>query len=157
MPSKRLFYGLTPPMTPPMTPPTPMQDVVIALGRRSMKSLRYSNPVLNFEVQNEKAEFGAMERLNIEARSWSGRLVKLVIWADGVAWVFSRPGAEDVSIAQNLDRHANLAGLSAEDIADVVRCTLKDPWSTEEFWRARAIGGPADKTKQKGIRKRITP
>lgn len=116
-----------------------LQDVTIALGRRSLKSLRHSNPKLQLGVSKEEVEGSAVERLDIEARNLAGRLVKIVLWEDGISWVYSRERTTKASSQPSLDVHANLQNMTAEDIALLVRTTLTDPQSAEKEWKNRAV------------------
>jgi hypothetical protein len=109
-----------------------LQDVTIALGRRSLKGLRYHNPVLRFEVENEDGDDGAFERLNIEAQDRLDVFVKLSIWEDGIAWIcFRRKQERKAPASHAFEAHANLAGMGPEEIAEFIRATLDDPFSME--------------------------
>jgi len=64
-----------------------LQDLTIALGRGSLKSIRYSSK-LTFDVSHETVNGVTQERLEIEARCDPGTLTKILVWDDGVFWVY---------------------------------------------------------------------
>jgi hypothetical protein len=111
-----------------------LQDVTIALGRRSLKSLRYSNPVLKFEVKNEDADDRTIERMNIEAQARLDVLVKLSIWDDGIAWIYIRQKQSKTPAFRKFEAHANLAGMGPDEVAELIRTTLKNPFAMEGTW-----------------------
>jgi hypothetical protein len=111
-----------------------LQDVTIALGRRSLKSLRYSYPILKFEVANENGDAGARERLNIEAQDRLDVLVKLSIWDDGIAWIYIRQKQPKTPAFRKFEARANLAGMAPDEVAELIRATLSDPFSMEGAW-----------------------
>ena len=43
-----------------------------------------------FEVAEENIMGTLVERLNIEARTFSGRLTMVALWADGKSWLYCR-------------------------------------------------------------------
>jgi hypothetical protein len=117
-----------------------LQDVTIALGRRSLKSLRMSNPTLVFTVSEDDVNGLAVERFDIEARAQLGRLTKMTLWEDGTCWVYSRERGKknQKQPAPTLDLRATLSGMEADEIAKLLRLTLTDPQSTEKEWRSRS-------------------
>jgi hypothetical protein len=116
-----------------------LQDVTIELGRRSLKSMRYRNPTLKFEVSDEEVEGNPMERLDIEARNPMGRMIKVTIWADGVAWVYTIVDRSEIPSKHVFETHADLAGRPPEQIAELIRGTLADLGSVQKIWQQRAI------------------
>jgi len=56
-----------------------LQDVTIALGRRSLKGVRYRNETLSFEATEDDVDGDVVERLNIEARTSFGDLTKIAL------------------------------------------------------------------------------
>jgi hypothetical protein len=115
-----------------------LQDVTIALGRRSLKSLRQAHPTLTFVVAFDEVEGSKVERLDVEARTLSGRLTKVTLWEDGVSWVYSRERATKAPSHPLLEIHADFAGMDAEEVAELLRTTLSDLPSAEKKWRGRA-------------------
>ena len=113
-----------------------LQDVTIALGRRSLKSLRKSNPSLVFDVAEDEVHGSAVERLDIEARTVLGRLTKITLWEDGTSWVFCRERATKASIHPILDFHARLTDMGADEVAELLRITLADPPSAKTAWKS---------------------
>lgn len=121
-----------------------LQDVTIALGRRSLKSLRMSNPTLVFTVSEDEVNGLSVERLDIEARTTLGRLTKMTLWEDGRSWVWSRDRAKKTKKqpTPTLDVYATLVGLQPDDIAELLRATLTDPQSAvEKLLRLNRITG----------------
>jgi hypothetical protein len=112
-----------------------LQDVTIALGRRSLKSLRKLNSTLIFNVSQDAVNGVAIERLDIEARTLLGRMTKITLWEDGAAWVYCRERVMKASNHPRLDVHACLKGTDAVDIAQLLRITLADAPSAEAEWR----------------------
>jgi hypothetical protein len=119
----------------PLCRSTFLQDVVIALGQRSLKSLRYSHPTLTFEVAVEEIEGATKERLNIEARATSRTMTKMVIWEDGVSWVYFRLSEQKDKPSSSLELHANLSGIQTRDVADLIYATLSDFKSVRGVWQ----------------------
>ena len=116
-----------------------LQDFTIALGRRSFKSIRQAHSSLFFGVRNEEINGVVNERLDIEARSWLERMTKIAIWEDAEFWVYSR-----VRIGKPL-RHpafeisAALGKMNIDDIAELIRATLRDFDSVKHVWEQHAI------------------
>jgi hypothetical protein len=102
-----------------------------------MKSLRKSNPTLTFNVSEDDVDGSSIERLDIEARTATGRLTKVTLWQDGMAWLYSRARAKNAPSKPTLEIHANLAGIEAEGIAEILRTTLDDPLAAQKEWRER--------------------
>jgi hypothetical protein len=116
-----------------------LQDLTIALGRRSLKSLRHKNSTLDFDATEEEIDGVSSERLDIAARTRSGSLTKITIWEDGISWVYFRQSHSKSSPSQTFEMHANLTGMGIEDMANLVRATLSDFESTRQVWERRAI------------------
>jgi hypothetical protein len=115
-----------------------LQNVVIELGRRSLKSLRYSNPTLTFEVEDEAFEGTTMERLNIEARATLGSLTKIAIWEDGHSSLYFREFLHESRPAKGVELHANLAAMKVDLVAELIRATLSDFHSVKHVWQRQA-------------------
>lgn len=115
-----------------------LQDVTIALGRRSLKSLRQSHRSLTFEVGKDCVEGASVERLDFEARTWGGRLTRVVLWEDALSWMYCREETTNVPGKSAVEIQADLATMSAQGIADLIRKTLVDPVFAEGEWRRRA-------------------
>lgn len=126
-----------------------LQDVTIAVGRRSLKSLRQSNPKLTFDVAEDDVDGVAVERLDIEARTVSGRLTKITLWENGNAWVYARERAMKTPSQPIMKLHANLAEMAPEQIAELLRATLADPQSAEQKWRQRITITYAPRTRER--------
>lgn len=123
----------------PLCRSTFLQDVTIELGRRSLKSIRYQNPTLEFDVAEEEVEGSPMERLEIETRNITGGITAMTIWANGVAWVYFRSHRNKASSEHFFQTHANFSGMTTEQIAQLLRDTLADPVSVRKLWEQRAI------------------
>src|SRR6267378_3076171 len=82
-----------------------LQDVTIALGRRSLKSLRYGTRTLRFDVSEENVNGVMTERLDSEARTRAGKMTKVVLWEDGLSWVHSGEKRVNVSIRPEIEIH----------------------------------------------------
>jgi hypothetical protein len=116
-----------------------LQDLSIALGRRYLKSLRYYHSVLSFAVAVEEREGLYQERFDIEARDRLSSMTKITIWENGNAWVYRRLGYGKNLYAPAFEAHANLAGMDVEEVAELLRATLRDFDSTLRSWRDRAV------------------
>jgi hypothetical protein len=112
-----------------------LQDVTIAFGRRSLKSLRKSNPTLVFEVSEDETNGTAMERLDIEARTMLGRITKITLWEDGLSWVYCQDRGLTSSKRPTLDFHARLTTMDVEEVAKLLRNTLIDAPAAETAWK----------------------
>ena len=111
-----------------------LQDITIALRRRSIKGLRYHR-LLEFELVEEDTESGPIERLNIESRTVSD-VTKISIWADGISWIyFSDCRHEDVIFT----KHADLSGMDIDDVAELLRSSLRDMETAKKVWNKRAM------------------
>ena len=108
-----------------------LQDFTLALGRRSLKSIRQQYSHLGFEVSFENGISERYERLDIEARGRGRSLIKITLWEDGAAWLYYR----DDSGKQKAEQYANLKALDSEKIADLVRLTLREFSKAEEIWK----------------------
>ena len=116
-----------------------LQDVTIALGRRSLKGIRYAHRTLEFEVTEEDLHGTTSERLDIEARSVTGAVTKITLWEDGLSWLFvARSGAAARPIFK---QHANLGDLEVTEVAELLRDTLKDFESVRHLWEKHAVTG----------------
>ena len=115
-----------------------LQDVTIALGRRSLKSLRHRNAALHFAVSEEEVNGEPHERLDIEVRTRSGASTNITIWQDGVTWVHSRL-REGLPTRTAFETHANLAGMDYAEVASLIRATLCDLESVQHIWKEHAI------------------
>lgn len=111
-----------------------LQDVTIALGRRSLKGLRYRGS-LEFELAEEDTDSGSIERLNIELRTVS-HLTKISIWADGISWIYFADSRNGGVIFK---KHANLAGMDIDDVAELLRSSLRDMETVKQIWERHAI------------------
>jgi hypothetical protein len=116
-----------------------LQDITIALGRRSLKSLRQAHRMLTFAVTDEGRDGESCERLDIEAKELSGALTKIVIWEDASALIYFRESRPKRSPARVFKMHAHLDGLNAEDVAELIRATLRDFGSVKENWTERRV------------------
>ena len=114
-----------------------LQDLTIELGLRSLKSVRQSYPTLTFRVWNEEVDEESYERLDIEAISVLGWMIKIAIWEDGTAWVYSKKEGSKKSRRPTFETHANLEGMNARDIAQLIRDSLTDMDRVENFWKQR--------------------
>jgi len=110
-----------------------LQDVTISLGRRSLKSIRKSNQ-LTFEVSEECIEGKSLERLDVEAESWSEGLTRIVLWEDAVSYMYSHEVKHPTPDRPAIEIQANLAGMSPEDVAALIRATLTDPVQAKGEW-----------------------
>jgi hypothetical protein len=118
-----------------------LQNVTIALGRRSLKSLRQAHRILRFGVAVEEVEGTVYERLDIEARSHLDRMTKITGWENGKFWVYSRIRRGKPLRTPIFEMRANLAQMSAEEIASLIRATLSDLESVGYVWKEHAILG----------------
>ena len=117
-----------------------LQDVTIALGRRSLKSLRQAHSMLEFEARKEEVDGVFCERLDVEARTVLRRMTKIAIWENATSWVYCRERITNASRPRVLfETHASLAGMDAEDVAELLRATLRDLESVKHVWQERAI------------------
>ena len=116
-----------------------LQEVTIAFGRHSLKGLRYINPTLNFDVTEEEVDGVISERLDIEARTASGNMTKVTLWADGVSWIYFLERRNKTSHTPAFEAHANLGGMNAEAVAELVRATLLDVGTVRNIWQQHAI------------------
>ena|SRR6266850_1985944 len=115
-----------------------LQDLTIALGRRSLKSLRRAHKILKFEVTQEEVEGVPYERLNIEAHDRLDRITKITAWEDAEFWIYSQIRTGKPLQHSATKSRANLAGLSSEYIAELIRTTLRNFESAEQTWRQHA-------------------
>ena len=112
------------------------------MGRRSLKGIRY-NRTLEFDVTEEDIDGNTCERLNVQARTLLGEMTKLAIWADGVAWVYFANHSKKGAPSEVFEKHANLAGMDPEEVADLLRATLRDLETTKHIWQRLVI--PSEK------------
>jgi hypothetical protein len=107
-----------------------LQDVTIALGRRSLKSVRYQG-TLDFELVEEDTNAGSSERLNIETRRL-GSLTRISIWADGSSWIY-------VKNSVIFEMYANLAGMEIYKVAELLHASLRDVDSVKQIWEQHTM------------------
>jgi hypothetical protein len=119
-----------------------LQDITIALGRRSLKSLRQWHTILRFEVSREEIQGIVRERLDIEAMSVLDKMTKITAWEDGAFWVYSRIRRGKPLLTPVFEIHANLAKMSSNEIASLIRVTLLDLESVEHVWKEQARLNP---------------
>ncbi len=123
-----------------------LQDLTIALGRRSLKSLRQSHTTLTFEVKEEVVEGFDYERLDIEANNRLNRLTRITAWEDAEFWVYSRTRVGK-RFQPPTEIRANLIGTNSEYIAELIRATLRDFDSAQATWRQHtAVRNPEPPT-----------
>jgi hypothetical protein len=128
-----------------------LEDVTIAFGRRSLKSLRKSNPTLVFEVTEDGADGTAMERLDIEARTILGRITKITLWEDGLSWVYCQDRCSTSSKRQTLDFHARLDAMNIDEIVELLRKTLVDAPAAEAAWKSHIEPGSKGSKAEHGL------
>jgi hypothetical protein len=116
-----------------------LQDLTIALGRRSLKGVRYQFDQIEFTISSEVAEGETYERLNIEARRNSRFLLKMSIWEDAKSWLYIRNQDINGPPQGQMQIHADFAGTTPEDLATLARETLMDWTSVEHAWRKHAV------------------
>lgn len=117
-----------------------LQDVTIALGRRSLKSLRYNNRSLQFAVSHQDSNGEVFERLEIEVHRSSRGMTAMILWENGTALVYFRVPQPNKSLpTRKFELHANLSGMDAEDVAGLIRATLADFASVRHIWQQHAI------------------
>lgn len=119
-----------------------LQDITIALGRRSLKSLRQRHTILRFEVSQEEVQGIVRERLDIEAMSVLDKMTKITAWEDGAFWVYSRIRKGEPLRTPVFEIHANLVKMSSEEIASLIRVTLSDLESVAHVWKEHASLNP---------------
>jgi hypothetical protein len=123
----------------PLCRSTYLQDITIALGRRSLKSLRQAHPTLTFDVKQDEASGTVCERFDIEARTRLGGLTKITIWEDSTSWVYFAERRDKASRTRAFETHANLVGMNIEDAAKLIRATLRDFESVQHVWQGIAV------------------
>jgi len=111
-----------------------LQDVTIAFGRRSLKSLRYSTSDLRFDVQTDEVGGSELERLDAEARTYTGRMTKVSIWENGESWVYSREREMRAADPAILNAYGDLRGMDADEVAELLLATLRDISAVKTFW-----------------------
>jgi hypothetical protein len=124
-----------------------LQDVTIELGRVSLKSVRRAARSLKFTVAEDEAGEDAIERLDIEVRTFSGKLTKISLWQDGTSWVYSGLCKRNSPRKIAVELYANLALLSAVKIAQLLRSTLADLASVYAEWEALSVRKVSGKSK----------
>jgi len=116
-----------------------LQDLTIAFGRRSLKGLRYKYPTLEFNVAEEEVNGAVCERLNIEARTETGGMMKVSIWEDAIAWVYYAERGGKASRPRAFELYASLAEMDVEEVARLLRTTLVDWESAKQVWEQRSL------------------
>ena len=116
-----------------------LQDVTIELGRRSLKSVRRSKRTLDFAVSKEDVDGVVLERLDIEARDSCEFMTKITLWENGSSWVFCAKGKKNTPWQVAFETHANLAGMKAEQIAELIRGTLRELGDVRPVWEEHAL------------------
>ena len=116
-----------------------LQELTIALGRRSLKSLRQNHPTLRFDVSHEDVNGVTHERLNVEARDQLGKITRIILWEDAAFWVYSRVRVAKSSPHSAFELRGTLTKMNAEDSAELLRATLRDFESVLNVWKNHAI------------------
>jgi hypothetical protein len=116
-----------------------LQDITIALGRRSLKSLRQVHSILIFTVSKDEVDGIICERFDIEACNYLGNMTKITIWEDAASWVHFVKCRDKASRSGAFEKHANLAGMNVENVAELIRGTLHDFESVKHVWQEHAV------------------
>jgi hypothetical protein len=114
-----------------------LQDVTIALGLGSLKSLRKRR--LLFDVSSKEYDGKVHEALEMEAQSIIGNMVHITLWEDGIAWLHSAHRPANRPPQNVLETHSDFSEYLPEAIAAVLRATLTDPNSAWHFWKEKAL------------------
>jgi hypothetical protein len=112
-----------------------LQDVTIALGRRSLKSIRYHHSRLEFSCRYEELDGVRFERLDIQAHGLSSGLISLTLWEDGLGWIYQKKGRGKSASTNAFSLHSDFSAMSAEAVASLVHATLADVESSKAIWR----------------------
>ena len=97
--------------------------------------------MLKFTVTDEQPDGESCERLEIEAERLTGALTKIVIWEDARAWIYFRHRCPNRTQPRVFEMHADLDGLNAEEVAELIRATLRDVESVKVSWREHGLRG----------------
>lgn len=120
-----------------------LQDLTIALGRLSLKSVRQSYKALEFSATFEEVGDATIERLNIDGQNLHNGYTKIVVWENATAWACHLERRKSAlerrnspTMAQEL--LATFSDMEIEDVAELIRATLKDFESNRAKWQRHA-------------------
>jgi len=75
-----------------------------------------------------------LERLDAEARTYTGRMTKVSIWENGESWVYSREREMRAADPAILNAYGDLRGMDADEVAELLLATLRDISAVKTFW-----------------------